>query len=465
MNPIDETQILLERESQGTKNASWIAWVQTILRWVLFLTYFVFSFVLLNMIRDKAGCFVQHTYRQEFMANVVSNPMYSSTAIVRDAPLSGLEMEYYNASEFHQRGSDIAMFPNVILNPMSTSAFLQVFMYPHAQVAAGETIPASPAALDEKTIYFHAETNKVYVNGKGPQGGATSAILNTMTDSIHGNQRAGMLLPNLWRCMDAARLPKEEDLFTSSMAVFTDWMADLGRLQQNSHLRGTCLLSGIQGTVDMSSNYKTSAILFSSVNVIFMVLLITWISASFALFNIGGIQKMLASTGNDEYWYPSVVANVLIGVSILWNFLGIVFILIPAVRINSSIPANNAIIGVVLLVASILVQWRWANFHDDDIHTTEHSAETALQNAKVVEGVPVNAYEEQQDAMASAPDMPRAEETLAAGSIFSTANFLSTASAVKNYGVDYVRQVTGAPYNAQGLRKRNGYSINSRLLM
>lgn len=472
------------------KMLKWMTWAG---RLAVFLIYFSISIVLANNLRNRPGCFVQHTYHQDFMANVVSNPMYTSSAVVRDAPVSMLESDYYDAPEIHQRTSDIAMFPNVLMNPIEHAGFLSVLPYPQQRTAAGEVIPATPAALDNNTFYYNPATKHVVANGMGPQGGVTAYILNTMLSDVRGEWRPGMQMPNLRRCIDPEKLPSEEQIATKSREQFFDWFNIGARLQRNSHLRGTCLLNGVQGSVDMTSNYRTSAILFSSVNVMFMVALITWITASFSLFYIGSHQMMSPEAGDSAIcWH---FADIIVIVSMTWNFLGIIFILMPEVRVNSSIPANNAIIGVVALVVTMLVQWRLANFYKNDVDTIDQTAKMAneeeiaqnysgpdkagdssypSQQDGVLRGIPVVGSEPQ--GMPSAPEMPLqpAGAAAAAGggstqaAIFSTANFLSTASAVRSYGVEYARQMAdsassggGGYYNSSsGLRRRNGHAMS-----
>ena len=83
--------------------------------------------------------------------------------------------------------------------------------------------------------------------------------------------RPGMQLPNFKRCIDNSKLPPENATLETDIALLDAWLKPVQRLYTNSHLRGTCLLTGQQGTVDMTSNPKTSTLFFSSVNTIFMV--------------------------------------------------------------------------------------------------------------------------------------------------------------------------------------------------
>jgi hypothetical protein len=125
------------------KTMKWITWGGRV---VVFLVYFSMSIALAANLRNRPGCLVQHTYHQEFLANVVSNPMYTSSAIMRNAPVSMLESDYYNATEIHQRTSDIAVFPNVLLDPVEHAAFLSVLPGYGVGTCLGRDVPSERRA-------------------------------------------------------------------------------------------------------------------------------------------------------------------------------------------------------------------------------------------------------------------------------------------------------------------------------
>lgn len=112
-------------------------------RFLLFLLYASAAIVLFSISARKNACFVQSTYKQEFVVNIVSNPFFSSNSVVRNAPLSKLEIKDYNAANFSQKASDIGMFPNMIMDVYQNSAFWPVALKPHPMVAAGEVIPST----------------------------------------------------------------------------------------------------------------------------------------------------------------------------------------------------------------------------------------------------------------------------------------------------------------------------------
>ena len=110
-------------------------------------------------IHRKDACFVHYTYRQEFLTNIVSNPFFSSSSVVRKAPLSKLEISYYNGSNYMQRASDIGLFPNLVRDPYNKSAFWSVEMKPQPVFGAGEVLPST--RMEPATYYYDPGTHEV----------------------------------------------------------------------------------------------------------------------------------------------------------------------------------------------------------------------------------------------------------------------------------------------------------------
>ncbi len=191
-----------------------------------------------------------------------------------------------------------------------------------------------------------------------------------------------MLLPFLGRCVDkgltTTKDPKPEDV--------GNWMQSIMRVTSKSHLRGTCIHTGQQDTVDIASNYKTSLTMFSSVNMLFMLTVVLWISASFALFYIGGspppknaVSEIDSSTEPDTCnivccaIVPSssganafTTADATILVSIAWNAALIVYVMVPKMQGDSNIPLNNVVLTIFAALAAIAVQWHWAYYSGKD---------------------------------------------------------------------------------------------------
>ena len=84
----------------------------------VFITYACLGISLLGYIGNTRQCYVQHTYRQDFAANIVSNPLYSSANVVSRPPLSKLERVYYNDDYntigYQQNVSTIIVLPNQV---------------------------------------------------------------------------------------------------------------------------------------------------------------------------------------------------------------------------------------------------------------------------------------------------------------------------------------------------------------
>ena len=128
--------------------------VEFIARILLFIAYFVLSFVLiLNW--NSAKCLVQHTYRQEFLTSVASNPFFSSINVLRDAPLSKLERVAYGSANYTQNFSSIAMFPVQIFNAADKAAFLTVYPEPGGLIAPADDPILMPAyVIHSSTMLF-----------------------------------------------------------------------------------------------------------------------------------------------------------------------------------------------------------------------------------------------------------------------------------------------------------------------
>jgi hypothetical protein len=110
------------------------------------------------LVGSKGPCYVQNTYKQEFMVNIISNPYFSSTSVLRHALLSKLETTFYNGPKYVQRAADIGIFPNMVRDTYNNSAFWPVVTEPAPIVAAGEYIPA--VGLEDGVYYFDPATNE-----------------------------------------------------------------------------------------------------------------------------------------------------------------------------------------------------------------------------------------------------------------------------------------------------------------
>lgn len=230
----------------------------------------------------------------------------------------------------------------------------------------------------------------------------------------------------------------------------------MAHLANVSHYKGTCLLTGIQPTVDLTSNPRTSTIPFSSVNPLFMACLVMWVTASFALFHLADVVKSendlasaLSDKGEDVGWWGW--EDCFMGLAIVWNTTAIIFLSVPSFRTSHGIPLNNAVLGMVALIASILVQWSWANFHMFDIELHERASQTAMNVTadtgfvesnppnkplpvpinRPSQGVPpANEEEDSNENAFSGVDTVASRAAIASGKgylMFNTSNFLSTA--------------------------------------
>jgi hypothetical protein len=133
---------------------------------------------------------------------------------------------------------------------------------------------------------------------------------------------------------------------------------------------GACLLSGQQRMVDVSSHHKGSIVPFSSTNIMYMSMVVLWITASFCLFSLQQSIRAFAHQGGKGE--PSMVADSFVVVCILWN-LGL--IVISAVGVyDERIPVNNTLISVIAAVLSIGIHAKnveWGDMFKEDLSEDE----------------------------------------------------------------------------------------------
>jgi len=303
-----------------------------------------------------------------------------------------------------------------------------------------------------------------------------------LTTYTSGSIKEGTQLPNFVRCSRKYIPPAQATYGTTDddQKELEQWMPHLQRFNNNSHLRGTCLLTGQHATVDMTSNYKTSTILFSSVNVLFMLTVVLWITASFALFYIGGRPKLddVSNNNKDEF----NLEDGLMSLAIVWNVILVILILVPEIQKSLNIPLNNVVIAIVALIVTIFVQWKWANFHTyednvkdmaayDSVRKTVVEGETPPPVFEAIGGSP-GASDDNEPVRSADSKKLEAEnsnpEEQAAASMFITSNFLSTATAFQRYGAQYYKYMpmsmggkAGSNSSYNGIRHRKGASWGS----
>lgn len=347
----------------------WIA------RLVVFLVNFVSAITLLLLCTQNATpCMVNYTYRQDMALNVVGNPYYSSTHTWRKGPAAKLETEYYNASRYTQVASDIMMFPNIVASEYDNAGFLPVRPSINMMIGAGEYL-AHEYTTDKYYFYWDQEVMGIRPVGLPVRAQeATPDVLAQMS----GSPRPGMQVPNLYRCAKKMYGDESDKIVEGVQAM-----------AQNTHLRGACLLSGQQHTVDISSNYRSSMIFFSSINPMFMVAVVCWICASFSLFELGNGEAAIINPKKPT------VSDVAFVVSTLWNVALMVLAIVPEARDKWHIPLNNALIAEVFLVATIFVQWRIATMLANKDMKEAHAAAAVARSGDVVHGVVVPPQEQE----------------------------------------------------------------------
>jgi hypothetical protein len=178
-----------------------------------------------------------------------------------------------------------------------------------------------------------------------PDLGETSNLLTSLrAQSMHGRNIGG-LLPNIGRCVKPIDESKGEP-------EVQRWIRDVADIVTSSHLKGSCILTGQMAMVDVSSNYKTSAVPFSSTNVVYMTLIVIWVTSSFALFYLRSTDLL----NSGERWKNTMMLINL--VLIIWHLIIAVLIFTPAMSSRKNVPLNNVLISTVLVAATVSCQYR-----------------------------------------------------------------------------------------------------------
>ncbi len=177
----------------------------------LFVLYFIAAIVLISWTgnpqsnagtKDRPGCFIQQTFRQDFMVNVASNPFYTSSSIFQNAPRSGLEMAYYHYPNRTQAVQEVAMFPNIIYNPVQSAAFLPIVEKPKETMVAGFLVPARPMAND--TYYLEDESQTLIYKSMPYSHIENEALRVAALSNVKRPIKVGMQVPNLGRCVSVS---------------------------------------------------------------------------------------------------------------------------------------------------------------------------------------------------------------------------------------------------------------------
>ncbi len=329
---------------------------------------------------NASPCRVVYSFRQELTNTIVANPFYAS---------SGMLGNRIGNSSLQKTAKDIFVFPNFVKFEMDHAGFLPVradqqtaplntsmaMSFPYRY---GNDVPFKYIAkmINDIMPEFRESDAPIVVNTK---------IYEFALESVARPYSVGSHVPNVFRCIKDMVKDVAGEKPTSK-----DYEEALKKLKENSGMLGACLLSGLQQTVDVTSNYKTSPVPFSSVNPLFFITLACWIAASFSVvgFPLDHEQEKKGfpldheqekndkkKTDNEEkIEFKSVkeqlyeIFNIgdfyngidkwdrLFIASLIWNLFGIISLCIPDVREKLNIPVNNAAIGVALLLVTIAVQ-------------------------------------------------------------------------------------------------------------
>lgn len=346
---------------------------------LVFLAYAVVAFIfLITALTDVPGsCYVRNTFKQDFLTNIHANPFFLSTKIFSMGPRSGYEVRNNLAPEYKQTHADVAVFP--VMHMHDEGAFIAApSTAGPPSTAAGANPPVGLYAFDGKTSTFLPATGSP---STAVMSSLLGAMMNQQVPSSTTNKDA-RVQGNFERCLFQLNLDKTSLDYNQKLQKA---VTELGSI---SHKAGTCLLTAQQPMVEVSSNYQTSLVLFSSVNLLFLLAVVLWISASFALFYFaeetlktakGQVKKVRSRVArlarrpepakSDEEpeasWYEKLSADGILSVGVLWNFVLIAIIMFD-VMYDKHIPVNNVVLCILLLLLAITKQIQWANFVMDN---------------------------------------------------------------------------------------------------
>lgn len=326
-----------------------------IFKMVMFVMYLIISITFLSFAsqQEAQSCFVQNTYRQEFLGNIQSNPFYFNSIELNGGPVSQYEVRQNASKMFEHKERQMAIFP--VMHRSSDSAFMS-----EARPKLSEPRP-NPVHFAMYT--YDAKTGTIL---KVP-GLYLGDDMHMESDSAVADKKNGHMPGNYERCiMDSMDIGRDEQR---------------KMLLASTHRAGTCLLTAQQAVVDVSSRYRSSTTLFSSVNLLFMVWVVMWISSSFALFYMGQHSFTPANDTAKKLFNFFAAADFVVGLCVGWNI--ILIGIIATTYTAHHIPANNAVLAILASLWAMVTHAKWANFKVDADDKERAGGYAVLKKAEV----------------------------------------------------------------------------------
>jgi hypothetical protein len=288
----------------------------------------------------NSTCHIRNTYRQDFLSKIQSDPFYSSTNVFRSGPLPQPSSVEGNKTLYSHLHSDIGIFPVMAYKDSDNS-------YPYL----------GRALNSQQALYFFA---------KDKGGGVSTAVDMTMDSKAQMMMmQTGSGQVDYLRCLSISPGNSAADL-----------KHKMDAMRKSSRRMGTCLLTGQHATVDISGNPRTSMVLFSSVNPMFMASVVLWISTSFSLFYFGKSaikylkdnRNWTMKRGSAGSWNWGISDTVLL-ICTLWNVVPAIVFLTPLAQ-HHNIPVNNSVLAFIAIMITVAVQWYFANLDDNSAAAT-----------------------------------------------------------------------------------------------
>lgn len=285
----------------------------------------------------NSTCHIRNTYRQDFLSKIQSDPLYSSTNVFRSGPLPQLSSVEGDKTLYSHLHSDIGIFPVMAYKDSGNSS------YPYL----------GRALNSQQALYFFA---------KHSGGGKSTAVDMTMDSKAQMMMmQTGSGQVDYLRCLSISPGNSAADL-----------KHKMDAMRKSSRRMGTCLLTGQHATVDISGNPRTSMVLFSSVNPMFMASVVLWISTSFSLFYFGksAIKYLEVHRNLTVKWGSAVsrnwgISDTVLLICTLWNVVPAIVFLTPLAQ-HHNIPVNNSVLAFIAIMITVAVQWYFANLEKPD---------------------------------------------------------------------------------------------------
>lgn len=119
---------------------------------------------------------------------------------------------------------------------------------------------------------------------------------------------------------------------------------------QNNAVIHACAAAGLHQSFEKTPDNAIQSILGSSINILYLMLIFEWISASFALFYVDDIQESKPNPNLSRFKLT------ILCIVFAWDITLIILAFVMVFDDRWNVPTNNAILGMFALFKTIVVQ-------------------------------------------------------------------------------------------------------------